>query len=291
MAYQVGKVAAKRSKPSYAYAIVSVTLVLFMLGILGVMLVYSQNISNYFRENIEVSIILDDKANEVDILQFQKKLELEPYVKTAEYISKDEAARIMTEDFGEDLELLDYNPLYASVNIYLKADYANEDSLAQIETELLENPLVNEVYYFRAIVNLVNNNIRITSIVLGAVAVLLFIIALTLIDNTIKLLMYSNRFLIRSMQLVGATRWFIIKPFMMRGIFNGLVSGLVAVIILIALMYYAQLKLPALKVVSDNMLGFSLIFAVVIVTGVLISWLSTYRAVSKYLRMKLDDLY
>lgn len=291
MSYQVGKVSAKRTKPSYAYAVVSVTLVLFMLGILGVLLVYSQNISNYFRENIEVSIILKDSANEVDVLQFQKKLEMEPYVKNARFISKDEAARIMTEDFGEDLDLLDYNPLYASVNIFLKADYANEDSLATIEENLLANPMVDEVYYFRAIVGLVNKNVRVVSIVLGVVAILLFVIALTLIDNTIKLLMYSNRFLVRSMQLVGATRWFIIKPFVMRGIFNGLVSGLVAVIGLVGLMYYAQLKLPALKVVSDNMLGFSLIFAGIIVTGVLISWLSTYRAVSKYLRMKLDDLY
>ena len=290
MSQQVGK-ATKRSKPSYLYAIISVTMVLFMMGILGVLLVYSQNISNYFRENIEVSIILKDNVNEVDVLQFQKKLELEPYIKSSTYISKDEAARIMQEDLGEDLDLLDYNPLYASVNMYLKADYANKDSLAAIEEELLLNPIVEEVYYFRAIVDLVNRNVRVASIVLGVIAGLLFLIALTLIDNTIKLLMYSNRFIIRSMQLVGATRWFIIRPFLMRGVFNGLVSGLVAVIALVGLMYYAQIKLPALKVVSDNLIGFSIIFAGVIVTGILISWLSTWRAVAKYLSMKLDDLY
>lgn len=290
MSQQVGK-ATKRSKPSYLYAIISVTMVLFMLGILGVLLIYSQNISNYFRENIEVSIILKDNVNEVDVLQFQKKLELEPYIKSSTFISKDEAARIMQEDLGEDLDLLDYNPLYASVNIYLKADYANKDSLAQIEEELLQNPIVEEVYYFRAIVDLVNRNVKVVSMVLGVIAALLFIIALTLIDNTIKLLMYSNRFIIRSMQLVGATRWFIIKPFLMRGVFNGLVSGLVAVIALVGLMYYAQVKLPALQVVSDNLIGFSIIFAGVIVTGILISWLSTWRAVAKYLNMKLDDLY
>lgn len=290
MSQQVGK-ATKRSKPSYLYAIISVTMVLFMMGILGVLLVYSQNISNYFRENIEVSIILKDNVNEVDVLQFQKKLELEPYIKSSTYISKDEAARIMQEDLGEDLDLLDYNPLYASVNMYLKADYANKDSLAAIEEGLLLNPIVEEVYYFRAIVDLVNRNVRVASIVLGVIAGLLFLIALTLIDNTIKLLMYSNRFIIRSMQLVGATRWFIIKPFLMRGVFNGLVSGLVAVIALVGLMYYAQVKLPALKVVSDNLIGFSIIFAGVIVTGILISWLSTWRAVAKYLSMKLDDLY
>lgn len=290
MSQQVGK-ATKRSKPSYLYAIVSVTMVLFMLGILGVLLIYSQNISNYFRENIEVSIILKDNVNEVDVLQFQKKLELEPYIKSSTFISKDEAARIMQEDLGEDLDLLDYNPLYASVNIYLKADYANKDSLANIEEELLQNPIVEEVYYFRAIVDLVNRNVKVVSMVLGVIAALLFIIALTLIDNTIKLLMYSNRFIIRSMQLVGATRWFIIKPFLMRGVFNGLVSGLVAVIALVGLMYYAQIKLPALQVVSDNLIGFSIIFAGVIVTGILISWLSTWRAVAKYLNMKLDDLY
>lgn len=290
MSQQVGR-ATKRSKPSYMYAIISVTLVLFMLGVLGVMLIYSQNISNYFRENIEVSIILKDNVNEVDVLQFQKKLELEPYIKSATFISKDEAARIMEEDLGEDLDLLDYNPLYASVNMYLNADYANKDSLAAIEEALLLNPIVEEVYYFRAIVDLVNRNVLTATYVLGAIAILLFFIALTLIDNTIKLQMYSNRFIIRSMQLVGATRWFIIKPFLMRGVFNGLVSGLVAVIALVGLMYYAQVKLPALKVVSDNLIGFSIIFAGVIVTGILISWLSTWRAVAKYLSMKLDDLY
>lgn len=290
MSQQVGKIRGKRSKPSYSYAIISVTLVLFMIGVLGIMLNYSRTITNYAKEQFEVDVIIKDAASEIDIIQLEKKLEKEPYVKTAEYISKDDAAKIMQDEFGDALELLEYNPLYASIKLHLNAAYADTDSMAIIETKLQENPIVEEVYYLKAVLSTVNRNVKIINWTLTALAAMLFLVALVLIDNTIKLTMYSNRFLIRSMQLVGATRWFIIKPFIGRSIANGLFSGLAAVLVIIGLLYYAQNRLPQLAL-RDEITSFSLIFALVIVTGMLISGISTWLAVSKYLRMKLDDLY
>ncbi|HXH19296.1 MAG TPA: permease-like cell division protein FtsX, partial [Chitinophagales bacterium] len=264
MQEQVGKAPRKRSKPSYIYSIISITLVLFMLGILGHVLLFSQKLSEYFRESIEISIILKDGLSEADIFQFQKKLEKKPYIKSTKYISKEDAAKILAEDFGEDLSILGYNPLYASINFHLRSEYANSDSLAAIEAELKELPQVSEIYYFKAIVDLINQNIRKVTLILAGISAMLILIAITLIDNTIRLAMYSNRFLIKSMQLVGATRWFIIKPFMGRSLLNGFISGVLAVTMLIGLLYYAQLQLPTLIVSSDDLFNFAVIFVSII---------------------------
>lgn len=290
MVAQAGKSPKKRSKPSYIYSVISITLVLFMLGILGHVLLFSQKLSEYFRENIEVSIILKDGLSEADIFQFQKKLERKPYIKSTKYVSKDEAAKILNEDFGEDLEILGFNPLYASINFFLNAKFANTDSLSKIEADLLDQTQVQEVYYFKAIVDLINQNIQTVSLILIGISIMLVLIAITLIDNTIKLTMYSSRFLIKSMQLVGATKWFIIKPFIGRSLLNGLISGLLAVTGLVGMLYYVQTKLPTL-LISDDLVSFAIIFISILVVGVLITWVSTYRSVSKYLGLKLDDLY
>lgn len=288
---QAGKASyKKRSSPSFFYSILSITMVLFLLGVLGTVLLFSQKISKYFRENIEITIILKDNVNQADVFAFQKNLDRKPFVKKTEYLSKEDAATTMKEQFGEDLSVLGYNPLYASVNMYLKADYANEDSLKLIEKSMMESKLVQEVYYMKALINLVNKNIRKISLILGGIALLIFVISLTLIDSTIKLLMYSQRFLVRSMQLVGATQWFIIKPYVFRSIFNGAISGLLAVIALIGLLYYTQNKIPNLIEPSD-LIPFTIIFAAVILIGIFISLSSSYFAVRKYLGMKLDDLY
>jgi cell division transport system permease protein len=280
----------KKSAPSFFYSIISITLVLFLLGILGTILLFSHKISKYFRENIEITIILKDGVNQPDVFAFQKNLDRKPYVKSTRYISKEEAAAIMKKQFGEDLNVLGYNPLYASINMYLKAEYANEDSLKKIEAELLEKKIVQEIYYMRALISLVNKNIRKVSFILGGLAILIFMISLTLIDSTIKLTMYSQRFLIRSMQLVGATRWFIIKPYLLQGISNGATSGLVALLALIGLLYYIQYKANNL-ILKEDLPYFIVIFVSVLLIGILISLISTYFAVNKYLRMKLDDLY
>jgi len=266
-------------------------MVLFMLGILGHVLIFSKKVSEYLRESIEISIELKDGLSDADVFQFKKKLDKKPYIKSTKYISKEDAAKILEEKYGEDMKILGYNPLYASINFNLRSDYANSDSLPAIETELKEYPQTQEIYYPKAIVDLINQNIRKVTLILLAISAILILIAITLIDNTIRLAMYSNRFLIKSMQLVGATRWFIIKPFMVRSLLNGFISGVLAVILMEGLLYYIRVQLPTLVVSSDDLFNFGVVFAAIIVLGVVITWFSTYLSVSKYLRLKLDDLY
>ncbi|MEX2590069.1 MAG: permease-like cell division protein FtsX [Chitinophagales bacterium] len=290
MAHQAGKSVSKKSGQSYLYSIISITLVLTMFGILSSILIFSNKISSYLKENVEISLILKDKLNEVDVLQFQKKLDIQPYILNSEFVSKDDAAKILQEEFGEDLDILGYNPLYSSINIHLKAAYANPDSLVNIENELRNHIEVQEVHYFKGLIDILSKNIRNISIVLSSILLVLLLITITLIDNTIKLAMYSNRFLIKSMQLVGATRWFIIRPFILRGFLNGVVSGLLAVCLLLGLAYYSQNFVNMLFDQKD-IIEFSILFIGLIIVGALISGLSTFFAVHKYLRMKLDDLY
>jgi cell division transport system permease protein len=291
MLEQTGKAPRKRGKPSYFYSIISITMVLFMLGILGLVIMFSGKVSAYVREQVEVAIILKDDLNEADIRQFQKKLEIEPYIKSTRFISKDEAAKIMFDKYGEDLSLVDYNnPLYASINFNLKSAYANSDSMKVIEAELNQHALVSALDYPQ-ILDSINENINRVSLVLLVISIILIVIAITLIDSTVRLAMYSNRFLIKSMQLVGATRWFIIKPFMGRSIVNGLISGVLAVMLVVGLLYYGQKQIPTLIVESDELINFGIVFGAIILLGVLMTWFSTYLSVSKYLRLKLDDLY
>lgn len=290
MAKQAGRNTSKKSGQSYIYSIISITLVLTMFGILSSVLLFSNKISNYIKENVEITLILKDNLNEVDVLQFQKKLDLQPFILKSQYVSKDDAAKILQEEFGEDLEILGYNPLYSSINIHLKAVYANPDSLINIENSLQNHIEVQEVHYFKGLIDILSKNIRNISIVLTSILLVLLFITITLIDNTIKLSMYSNRFLIKSMQLVGATRWFIIRPFILRGFLNGVLSGLLGVCILLGIAYYAQ-GYVTLLFDQQDILEFSILFAGLIIAGALISGLSTFFAVHKYLRMKLDDLY
>ncbi len=291
MAAQEDRKYPRKVKPTYIYSIISVALVLFMLGLLGLIVLHAHKLSEYFKENIEVSVILKDNVKEADIYKIQKRLDIEPYVKATKYISKEDAATMMKEEFDEDfLETLGYNPLYASIALNLKADYTNKDSMIFIEAQLLDNPEVSEIYYQRSLLELINDNVRKLGLIMAILSILLFIIAITLIDSTIRLAMYSNRFLIKSMQLVGAMRWFIIKPFMGKSILNGFISGLLAILALIGILYYGNKQIPELIVLLDPT-KFLVLFIIILLIGILISWLSTYRAVRKYLYTKLDELY
>lgn len=281
----------KKAKPSYIYSIISISLVLFMIGLLGVIIINAKNLSVYFKENLEFSIELKDNVRKAEIRQFQKQLEGEDYVRSTQYITKEEATKNFTKEYGENFtQILGYSPLYSSINIYMKSEYVHPDSIRWIEKEILAKSFVKEVYYQRSVLDLINRNVRNVSIIIITISVLLLLIAVTLIESTIRLAMYSNRFLIKSMQLVGATRKFITAPFTSKSILNGLISGVLAVIFLIILIKYAQLQLPDLMILQrwDE---FSLLFTGIILTGILISWWSTHRAVTKYLKMHLDDLY
>lgn len=281
----------KRLNSSYFTAIISISLVLFMLGILGMILLQAKRVSNYVKENIGFSVILKDQVKEVDIVKFQKSLDAADYVKATEYIDKERAAKELTADLGEDfVDFLGYNPLLASIEVRLNADYANPDSLKWIETDLMKNPRIKEVFYQRDLVSLVSENIKKISIVIIVFSILLLIIAIALINNSIRLALYSKRFIIKTMQLVGATPGFIRRPFVLRGILNGIYGSMISISLLIGLLFYLQQKLPELFAIQDVEMVASL-FGMVLLLGIIITWISTGLAVRKYLRMTTDKLY
>ena len=281
----------RRLKSSYFSTIVSISLVLFMLGLVGLIMLNTKKLSDYVKENIGFSIILKENVKEVDIVQLQKSLDATGYVKSTEYITKEEAAKSLQTDLGEDfIGFLGYNPLLASIDVRLDADYANNDSIAWIEKDLLQSSKIKEVFYQKSLIDLVNENVRKISLVILVFSALLLVIAIALINNTIRLSIYSKRFLIKTMQLVGATERFIRKPFVITGIIQGVYGAFVAIGLLVGILYMAQKKFPELFELQDMQLSISL-FGIVIILGIFIAWISTALAVRKYLRLKTEDLY
>lgn len=272
-------------------SVIGVALVLFLLGILGMVVIHAKRLSTYFKENIEIQVILQTGTPEEDALALRDSLAIRPFTKSVEYVSKEMAADRFKKDFGEDfISLLKFNPLYASENLKINARYVNPDSLKKIESTLLKNSQVREVYYQRMLVDKLNENVKKVGAIILAISILLCIVVIVLIDNTIRLSMFSNRFLIKTMQMVGATRWFISRPFDLRSIGNGLISALLAIAGIIVIMYYAQEQLPEIKMIRDYKMT-AFLFIGMIILGICISLLSTHRSVIRYLKMRLDDLY
>ena len=280
-----------RLRSSYLSAIISNSLVLFMLGILMLLLFNAKQLSNFVKENIGFSVILHDDVREVDASFLRKTLDASPFVRTTEYISKEEAARELQNELGENfIGFLGYNPLSASIEVRLKADYANPDSIRVIEDELLSHRPVKEVFYQESLVNLINENVRKISAILLLFSALLYFIAIVLINNTIRLSVYSKRFLINTMKLVGATWSFIRKPFLIQGALHGLYASLLAVLLLCGVVYVIQNEFyEVINFTQVELL--SVVFGLVVVMGIIINLLSTYLAVSKYLKLKADQLY
>lgn len=281
----------KKTKSVYISTIISISLVLLMTGLLGLILVHAKNLSKYVKENIVLNIIVNDNVNEGDVLSLQKDIEKDDYVLRTEYVSKELAAKNLKEDLGEDfVEYLGHNPLLPSIDVYLKEQYANSDSIQPFINKLEKNSRVKEVVYQESLIDMINKNIRIISIVVLAFAVILLVIAVALINNTIRLAIYSQRFLIKSMQLIGATKNFIRKPYILYGIVHGLIGSLIAILLLLFTLQFAQKQVPELIFLRD-WYEFIVIFIAVIILGILISGLSTYFAVTKYLRAKSNSLY
>jgi cell division transport system permease protein len=280
-----------RLRGSYLTLIVSISLVLFLLGVLGLVLINAKGLSDYFRESLTFSIMVDEDAREADIRMLQKDLDAKPYVKTTEYISKDQAAAKLKEELGEDfVSFLGYNPLSPSVDVYLNAEYAGPDSVAKIEKYLGDYPIVKEVYYQESLLYLINENVRKISLFLLVISTFLFLIALTVINNSIRLSVYSKRFLIRTMQLVGATPSFIRKPFLLRSAVHGLIAGLIAMILLLGLIYMMETEF--FQMFSYRNLNLLLLLgSVIIVLGILITVVSTFFSVKRYLSISEDKLY
>ena len=278
-------------RSSYVSLVVSVSLVLFVLGILGLVLINAKTLSDYFRESLSFSIMFNDNAREADIMMLQKDLEAKEYVKKVDYISKDEAADKMQEELGEDfISFLGENPLPASLDVYLVSSYTSPDSVTKIESYINEYPFVQEVYYQESLLFLINDNIRKISFFLLILCALLFIISLTIINNAIRLSTYSKRFTIRTMQLVGATRSFIRRPFIKQSVVHGIIASMVALALVVGLIYLIEKEL-FLMLSSTNILLFILLGVAIIAIGILINIVSTYFAVNKYLSISDDNLY
>jgi|TARA_B110000285_G_scaffold234677_1_gene312495 cell division transport system permease protein len=285
------KFSKKRLRSSYFTVIVSISLVLFMLGLLGFVLLNANRLSNHVKENIGFSIIIKEDIKEVDIFKLQKSLVAAKFTKSTDYIDKEKAAAEMQEELGEDfISFLGYNPLLPSLDVKLNAQYANSDSLAWIKESLSANPKIKEINYQESLIADVNKNIRKISMVILAFSGLLLIIAISLINNSIRLAIYSKRFLIKTMQLVGATSSFIRRPFVWKSIMNGVYGAIIASALLIGVVYYSQQLMPELFEIQDLELLVSLV-GIVLLFGIVITWISTALAVSRYLRMKTDKMY
>jgi len=262
-----------------------------MIGLLGLIILHGKKLSEYVRENISISVMLKDNSSDELVRNYKNRLEKTSYVKHAEYISREQAAKELASELGEDfVQFLGYNPLPASFDLQLRAEYANTDSIARIEKLLLNSNLVKEVVYQKSLIDQVNSNIRKVSLVILGFSLILLVISVILINNTIKLSIYARRFLIRSMQLIGATENFIRLPFIKRSIVHGIIAAIAAILLLIGILYLARQRMPEIEALQD-VKQFSIFFVGILLLGILLSALSTLVAVNKFLRMKIDNLY
>ncbi|HTJ13513.1 MAG TPA: permease-like cell division protein FtsX [Dinghuibacter sp.] len=285
------KFSAKRSKPNYFFSILGVALVLFILGILGWIVINANKLEEYLRGNVEIQAFIRENTPQREVDSLKAYIAAQPYTRQVEYISKDEARQRFIKDGNDDWSrVLDYNPLPASLDFRVKNEYVNQDSLSVITRDIQQHLIVQEVKYPVAVVDNLNRNVRQAEMILLAIVILLAVITIVLIDTTIKLAMFSNRFLIKTMQMVGATRVFIARPFDLKAVVNGLISALIAIAAVATLIFWAERALPDLKALRDNML-LGILFGGLLFIGVSITFLSTHRSVVKYLKMKLDDLY
>jgi cell division transport system permease protein len=288
---QPGKSSIKRGKPSYFMSILGVTLVLLLLGIIGWLVINATKLGDYFKESVEVRAELRGDLNPKDSATLLSYISSKAYVKSIEFVNKEKAREIFLADGNKSCDgILDANPLPSSINFKVKQEYMNADSLVRIQADLQKQTYVSEVAYPKALVDNLNKNIKRISMILLSVALLLAAVVIALIDNTIRLAMFSNRFLIKTMQMVGATRWFIAWPMNKKAIVNGAVSGMIASVAVFAFVLVAEGILPELKAIRDTG-GLFLLFIVLILLGIGITLFSTHRSVIKYLKMKLDELY
>ena len=281
----------KTLKTFYISTIFSISLVLVMVGLLGLIVLHGKNLSNFVKENIVLNVVIKENAGDNEIFTLQSNLEKNESIKSTQFISKESAAKNLSNDLGEDfVKFLGYNPLSASIDVYLKADFANKERIQKLVSKLKKKEIVKDVIYQESLIDMVNENLKSISLVIIAFGFTLLLIAIALINNTIRLAMYSQRFIIRSMQLVGATKGFIRKPYIVSGMIHGLLGGIVAILLLLSTLYIAKTEMPELAMLQ-NYVEFGFLFAAIILMGIIISIFSTYFAVNKYLNQHIDDLY
>lgn len=270
---------------------ISVTLVLVLLGMTVLVWFLGNGLSGYVKENISFSIILDTDITDAQIQRIRKDIDSQPFVKASRYVSKEEAKDQLIKDLGEDPEeLLGYNPAYDAIEIFLYSEYANSDSIAHISKVIKEKSNVDDLLYRQEAIDLINDNISKITAVLLVISLVLLFISFALIRNTIRLSIYSKRFIINTMKLVGANSSFIRKPFIRSNIINGVVAGVLANIFILLILYYFNREYTELRAFVD-MMELGIVFAIVVFLGVIISVIATHFAVNRYLRMETDNLY
>jgi cell division transport system permease protein len=281
----------RRLISSYFSVVLSVFLVLFLLGILGLFIINSKKLADDFREKIAMTVFFKNEDNDTILKSFGQELKTTKFSKTFVYVSKEQAAKEHTDIIGEDfVTFLGENPLQNSYDIHLKANYVVRDSIAKIEAQLRKNPMVSDIVYDKQLVNLVNDNIKKVSMWILIVSAFLTFIAVLLINSSLRLSIHSNRFIIKTMQMVGATKSFIRKPFVMRSIKLGMIGAGLAILALLGVLIYLENSFPDLGILEDKVL-IALVLVGVFGLGVLITWLSTYFATQRFLNLRTDDLY
>ena len=291
MSSSIEKHQKRRLISSYFSVVISISLVLFLLGLLGMLVLNAKTISDNFKEKVVLTIYLNDTAKQVEIEQLQKSLSLAQYVKNATYISKEEAADFMKGEYGEDfLDDVGYNPLQNSIDVNLKANYVTSERLDSISNVNLNKNFVDDVRYDKDLVSIMNTNVKRISFWVLIVSGLFTLIAVLLINSSIRLAVYAKRFTIKTMQMVGATKQFIRRPFVWRSIKLGIIGAIIALIGMAIVLYYINETFPELNLLKDQLLLIAL-FVGIFLIGILITWISTHIATQRFLNLKTDQLY
>jgi cell division transport system permease protein len=281
----------RRLISSYFSVVLSVFLVLFLLGFLGFFIINSKKLSDDFKEKIAMTVFFSNDANDSIVKAFGDELKTARFSRSFVYVSKEQAAKEHTDIIGEDfVTFLGENPLQNSYDIHLKADYVIKDSIVKIENRLKKNLMVSDIVYDKQLVNLVNDNIKNVSLWILIVSGILSLIAVLLINSSLRLSIHSNRFIIKTMQMVGATKSFIRKPFIIRSIKLGLMGSGAAILALIGVLFYLETNFPTLGIMNDKIVIGAVLLAVLII-GILITWISTYFATQRFLNLRTDNLY
>lgn len=281
----------KKIVSSSVSVIISLSLVLFVVGLLSLVLINAQKLSNYVKENIGFSIMIKEDIKEIELIEFNKILDAEDFTKSTRFISKEHATKELEKDLGEDfVSFLGYNPVMASIDVKLNSSYANNDSLQNISLRLEKNDIVYEVFYQKNLIKKLNSNVGKISFFLICISIILFFIAFALINNTIRLSVYSKRFIIKTMRLVGAENSFIQKPFLISGIYQGLYSAIFAIFMLIGSIQLIQSETASILNINDLQI-IGLVFIVLFCSGIILSGTSTFFAVRKFIYLNEGELY
>ena len=281
----------RRLMNAYLSSVISISLVLLLVGVASMLLVNAKSVSDYFKENMQVSVLMKQNVSDEKALEFKERLENERYIKSTTFISKEQGQRELAAQLGEDfLDVFETSPIPVSIDVTLTADYVSADSLEMVRAEISENNIVDEVVYQRSLVDALNANLSRISFILGIFIALLLFISFVLINNTVRLNVFARRFTIHTMKLVGATRSFIRAPFLVQSAFQGLFAAFIAIIILVGLMFLMRSEFSQLfEIFRKDLL--LIVIGIVIVSGLVICLLSTYFVVNKLISLRKDELY